>query len=182
MEILANGIFTWTVSGNGRITCEADFQRAGNLPAFPRFGLRLLLPKTFDSLDAHGFGPYESYIDKHRASTLCDFSAKIDEQYSHPLRPQESGSHYGTTALRLHAADSGFSVFGKGFSFSAMPYLQEQLTDTPHDDELKTTDACVLCLDFAHAGIGSNSCGPVLAKCYETPERIAGTLVIDPLG
>ena len=63
-----------------------------------------------------------------------------------------------------------------------LPYTQEQLADTPHDDELEPCGSTVLCVDFAHAGIGSNSCGPELAECWKTPENVRGSIVLDPLG
>ena len=61
-------------------------------------------------------------------------------------------------------------------------FTQEQLADTPHDDELEPCGSTVLCVDFAHAGIGSNSCGPELAECWKTPENVRGSIVLDPLG
>ena len=58
---------------------------------------------------------------------------------------------------------------------------QEQLADVAHDDELSCEDRCVLCLDMAQRGIGSNSCGPKLLECYEIPEHIHWQVMLDPL-
>ncbi len=184
VRTLAEGSVRWTITGNGRISCEVDITRAAGIPSFPRLGLRLFLPKCFAQFDAFAYGAEESYVDKHQAAMLRAFSGSVQTEYSHPLKPQESGSHMGAQALELTAQtdDALFSalrITGDNFSFSALPYTQEELTDKKHDDELVEADNTVLCLDFAHAGIGSNSCGPKLKSCYETPERVKGRVILD---
>ncbi len=185
VRTLAEGTVRWTVTGSGYLQCEADIIRAAGIPPFPRLGLRLFLPKSFSHFDAFAFGPEESYADKHQAAMLCAFSGSVQTEYSHPIKPQESGSHMGAQALELNARSddalcfSTLRITGENFGFSALPYTQEELTDKPHDDELCEAESTVLCLDFAHAGIGSNSCGPQLKACYETPEHIKGKITLD---
>ena len=58
---------------------------------------------------------------------------------------------------------------------------QEQLADAAHDDELTREERCVLCLDMAQRGIGSNSCGPELPACYEIADHIQWQVMLDPL-
>lgn len=40
------------------------------LPFLPRFGVRVFLPKKYDRVRYYGYGPYESYSDKHIASYI----------------------------------------------------------------------------------------------------------------
>ena len=47
---------------------ELSGTRDTALPYLPRLGLRLFLPKQMDRASYFGYGPYESYVDKHRAS------------------------------------------------------------------------------------------------------------------
>ena len=54
----------------------------------------------------------------------------------------------------------------KPFSFSFCRYTQEELTTKRHRHELVPCGRNVLCLDIAHSGLGSNSCGPSLARKY----------------
>ena len=181
IAVLAKGTVKWTVYANGRMDCHMDLERNEMLPFLPRLGLRMVLPKDYRTLRYFAYGPYESYIDMRRASVLGWFDSDIDSEYTHPLRPQEGGSHYGTQALYVRSAQGCLAVRGEGFTFSALPYTQEQLTDVRHDDELEKTDACILCLDAAHAGIGSHSCGPALIEKYETPAHVVCSLSLDPL-
>lgn len=59
----------------------------------PRFGVRMFVNEKFRNVTYYGMGPYESYIDKHRASVHGTFSADIDKLYVDYIRPQENGSH-----------------------------------------------------------------------------------------
>ena len=53
------------------------------------------------------------------------------------------------------------------FSFNVSHYTQEELTQKAHNYELNKCGSTVLCLDYRHNGIGSESCGPVLQKKYK---------------
>ncbi|MBQ2028118.1 MAG: beta-galactosidase [Clostridia bacterium] len=171
IRCLLTGEVSWTIATDGAITCHLTLEQAEGTPDLPRLGLRLMLPSAFRQLRYYAYGPYESYIDKRRASLLGWYESTTDREYAHPLRPQESGSHWGARVIRLSNGALDFSAKGEGFSFSALPYTQEQLTDTLHDDELEEKDACVVCLDAAQAGIGSNSCGPELLPPYRVPRK-----------
>jgi beta-galactosidase len=133
-----------------------------------------------DRLAYFGMGPSESYSDMHQAAVIGWFEGSVREQYCHPLKPQECGSHSDCRACMLHGPDNAFSVIGEKFSFSALNYTQEELTDVRHDDELNESESIVLCLDLAQRGIGSASCGPVLLSKYETPAEIMCELAIAP--
>ena len=172
VDLLMDGSVTWRVTGDGRVTLSLELTRQPNMPAFPRVGLRLVLPAEYGDLRYFGYGPLESYSDKHRASYLDWHESRVQAQYTHPIKPQESGSHWNTEALILSGAQGALAVSGGAFSFSALPYSQEQLTDVMHDDELSDEGVTVLCLDAAMAGIGSNSCGPALPKEYETHSHV----------
>ena len=64
------------------------------------------------------------------------------------------------------------------FSFSALPYSAETLTDCAHDWELPKSDGTYLSLDFFMSGIGSNSCGPVLDEKWEAPKKGKGSITL----
>ncbi|MBR5383278.1 MAG: beta-galactosidase, partial [Clostridia bacterium] len=168
---LLAGEVSWTITPGGEIICHLTLDQEDGTPDLPRVGLRLMLPAEFIQLQFFAYGPYESYKDKRRASMLGWYESTTKQQYAHPLRPQESGSHWGARMMQVSDGYHAFTATGDGFSFSAIPYTQEQLTDTPHDDELSETDACVVCLDAAQAGIGSNSCGPQLLPAYHVPRK-----------
>lgn len=157
----------WTISAGGAVHVKMDVQRDTEFPFLPRFGLRLQLPKEMDQVDYYGYGPLESYRDKHQASWLGRFEGTVRDFHEDYLKPQENGSHFGCAYVALQGEAYGLLAVGKDFSFNVSPYTQEELTAKAHNFELQEADATILCLDYAQSGIGSNSCGPTLAKEYQ---------------
>jgi beta-galactosidase len=156
----------YTVGRNGVTDISLDCVKDMVMPYLPRFGLRLFLPECFENVGYFGYGPYESYIDKRRASYIGRFRSTAGEMHTDYLKPQENGSHYGCGFISL-TDKSGAGLRAESrtpFSFNASPYTQEELTGKAHSFELEQSGSVVLCLDYAQSGIGSNSCGPRLGK------------------
>ena len=140
------------------------------------------MPKSFSGVEYYGCGPYESYIDKHLASYIGNFSADIADMHEDYIRPQENGSHWGCTRMTVLGDKTALSFTNPdGFSFSASEYTQEELANKRHNFELEKSEYNVICADFAMAGVGSNACGPELAEKYriKLPD-ISGKIRIRP--
>ena len=173
MPPVFKGQLRWRVSPAGVFSLELSGKRKASLPFLPRLGLRLFLRKDMDQLQYFGFGPYESYPDKHRASFRHLYATSVRDQHEDYIRPQENGSHWDCEYLRLDGPSACLTVEGSGFSFNASPYTQEELAEKKHNWELRETDSTVLCVDAQMSGVGSNSCGPALAEKYRAPARAA---------
>ena len=157
----------WRLDAAGTITLELDGVRDEAFPFLPRFGLRMKLPAGFEQLDYTGYGPQESYLDKKNACWFGRFTGTVSGEYVDYIKPQEHGSHMGCQRLRLSCADAALWAAGQQpFSFRASHYPQEALAAAAHNFELQKSDQVELCLDYKNSGIGSNSCGPVLADRY----------------
>ena len=70
----------------------------------------------------------------------------------------------------IQIADTTLCKEGKSFSFNCSHFTAEQLTETRHDSELIPRKETVVHVDYAHAGIGSNSCGPALHERWQLNE------------
>ena len=160
-------VYSISAEGALGIKCSAEF--SNKVTFLPRFGKRLFLPKAFRSVEYFGYGPFESYIDKHQASYIGRFSADISELHEDYIRPQENGSHYGCRFMTVSDGETKvrFTV-PNGFSFNASQYTQEDLAAKGHNFELEKCGSSVICVDSAMAGVGSN-CGPALAEKYRLP-------------
>ncbi len=147
-----------------------EYKILDDLKNLPRFGLEFGIAKEFDKFSYVGFGPYESYIDKHVACDYGYYESNAKDNYCFDyLRPQESGSHYASKFLEVKDL---FSVTAeKPFSFSVNPYTTRQLCETNHNFELSENDFVNVCVDLAHRGVGSHSCGPELPERYEIPRN-----------
>jgi len=163
----------WYLDADGRLSLDIEAKRCMAMPWLPRFGLRMFMPRLFNTASYQGYGPYESYADKHQASMLGLYSCTAEENFEHYLRPQENGSHFGCSALCIEGGEGALSfTAAEPFSFSFCRYTQEELCRKGHDFELEECEHNVLCVDFAHSGVGSNSCGPELDEKYRADAEV----------
>lgn len=163
---------TYIIDPLGRIDVSLLAEKDAQMPDLPRFGIRLFMPDKFDGIKYFGYGPYESYPDKHRASYKGLFESDVALQYVDYIKPQENGSHFGCEYLELLSETTEISVVSKKqFSFNVSRYTQEELTNKAHDFELENSGCTILCIDYKQNGIGSNSCGPELLKKYRFDDK-----------
>ena len=150
-----------------------DGKRDPIFPFLPRFGLKFCLPYTAreeeeEKVSYFGYGPHESYCDKHQASYMDVFSTTVRKLHQDYIRPQENGSHYNCRYVKLDS----ITAWGKQpFSFNASEYTIEELAGKAHNYELEKAGCVVFCTDYKMSGVGSNSCGPELLKQYRFDEE-----------
>ncbi len=162
----------WAIDAQGRMDASLDCRRDGRFPWLPRFGVRLFMPKDFASVEYFGYGPYESYQDKHQASHLGVYAQAVDAMHEDYLKPQENSSHWGCRYVTL--TDGAYSLTASSeapFSMNVSPYTQEELAEKKHNYELTKCGQTVFCLDYKMSGVGSNSCGPELLPQYRLEEE-----------
>ena len=153
---------------NQGVDVDFSYQVAEYVPQILRIGLEGVFAKNFKNFTYTGYGALESYIDKHVASEYGTYTTSVKDNYCHYIYPQESGSHYATTALQM---ENGVSVTAEQpFSFSVLPYTTQELNAALHDFELPKRTKCCINLDIAMCGVGSASCGPVLDDSYKVPK------------
>lgn len=160
---------TYRISGGALdIECSAEF--SNKVEMLPRFGIRAFLPRRFSQVEYYGYGPYESYADKHQASWVGKFTADVSELHEDYIRPQENSSHWGCAYVELTDGETALRFASDpGFSFNASEYTQEELAAKRHNFELEKCGSSVVCIDSRMAGVGSNACGPALDDKYRLP-------------
>lgn len=156
----------WTVYADGTVDMSARVSIDKVLPMLPRFGLRMFT--SGERVKYYGYGPYESYSDKHLCTYLGEFVSDADDMHEDYIKPQENGSHFGT---RYAETDLIRISSDTPFSFNASHYTQEELTEKQHNFELEKCEETVLCIDYRQNGIGQNSCGPLPLEKYRFNEK-----------
>lgn len=150
------------------IHCELAM--SNKVTFLPRFGIRMFLSKEFEKVSYYGYGPYESYIDKHQASYMGNFESDVCDMHEDYIKPQENSSHYGCKHVSVMNGDVTLSFASKeGLSFNVSEYTQEELASKRHNFDLEKCGSTVLCIDYMMAGVGSNACGPALDEKYRLP-------------
>ena len=163
----------WRVEGDGTIALESDVHVGEWVECLPRFGLQLELDDQMDTMEFFGFGPQESYLDKRAGAAKGQYVLPVSENIQPYIRPQETGSHYGTEWGAVYDRD-GIGLFvgaARAFSLSVLPYTAVELTEAGHDWGLPPKEKTVLCIDYKQAGIGSASCGPDILEKYQFSDK-----------
>ena len=187
VEITVNESFGWNIyqpffygkviyeiSSQGELAVKFDFTASNKLLVLPRIGIRLFVDKEYDKVEYFGYGPEESYVDKHQSSYVGKFTSKISDMYEPYIKPQENSSHCDCRYVKISGKNNNLNFTGwnieknirKNISFNASEYTQEELYSKRHNYELKKSSSNVICIDYHMQGVGSNSCGPVLAQKY----------------
>ena len=158
----------WEVNALGAVKFSIDAKRDLQFPWLPRFGLVFTLPKSASRVNYLGYGPYESYRDKHRASWMDRFETTVEKMHEDYVRPQENGSHYH--CLEVQVGD-WLAKGRRPFSFNVSCYTARELAEKKHNYELEQSGHVIWHLDYAMSGVGSNSCGPQLLEPYRLDEE-----------
>lgn len=157
----------WKIDGDGEVRLHTSVCKTPDFPDLPRFGLRLFLKKDMGKFAYWGKGPSESYIDKCRSGWEGWHQSSAKQEYVDYIRPQEHGSHNQARTLQLYGDKKSIEVFfPKPSSVQVLEYSQEQLSGTSHNADLIPENQVIVCLDYLHNGIGSDSCGPKLNRTY----------------
>ena len=148
--VKANIIYTFTSDGKLNVYVKADVTERA--PVLPRFGIQLEVPDSFENIKYFGYGPIESYAERHKSQMLGLYETTVNDNFVHYIKPDENGAHYGTKFAEI-SDEKGHGILfedtGKnGFVFNAKHYDDKQIIETKHDDELVKLDRTIINLDY----------------------------------
>ena len=141
------------------------------IPVLPRIGVQFSMPRGSERLRWFGLGPMEAYVDKRQAARMGIWETSVSDHFEHYIRPQENMAHDDTKWAEIYAEEGhGLVILAADdtahFSFNCSHFSPATLTATRYDFELVPAEETIVNVDMRQAGIGSNSCGPVLAEKY----------------
>ncbi|MEM1213916.1 MAG: glycoside hydrolase family 2 TIM barrel-domain containing protein [Planctomycetota bacterium] len=186
----------YTLSPDGLLSIANDCTIDAGLPDLPRLGLILQLAPGFEDLAWFGRGPGESYPDRLAGSPVGRYTTTVTDTYIPYVVPQEHGLRADTRWLTLTHPTTGLAlrITPQGLRradppraattpgllhFNASHYTPADLTAASHTHQLTPRPETVLCLDHAHRGLGTASCGPDTLEHYLiTPGRYRWTVTL----
>lgn len=166
--------YIYTVRETGEIDLDVTFIPRGELPELPRLGIAFCLKPTYNNFAWYGRGPHENYPDRKTSADIGRWSGKVETQYTHYPRPQDSGNKEDVHFLTLtNAAGKGLRIdaVDKTYSASALHYTAQDIYAVSHDYMLNARPEVILSLDVAVLGLGNSSCGPGVLKKYAIEKR-----------
>lgn len=134
-----------------------------------RIGVTFPVPPRFRRVRWFGRGPHENYPDRNRSALLGVWEQDPDEQPY--LVPQEYGLRTDCRWFELVDPDRGDVVRieaqrPSALHVSATRHTPHDLFAAPTATELVARDHLVVCVDVAHRGLGTASCGPDVLDRY----------------
>jgi beta-galactosidase len=190
---------------SGDITIDARMNTSNKeLPEMPRFGMRLELPKFYNSLSYYGRGPHENYPDRKTSAYLGLYEGLIQHQWVPYIRPQENGYRTDTRTLTLFHSNSNpisnenfqnlslpsihFIAHQNPFCFSALHVSTEAMDagltkKNRHISDITEDNKTYIHIDQTQRGLGGdNSWGSLPHEEYRLlpgPYRLVFTLSIE---
>lgn len=165
--------------GTVRVTQKLKANKQVKVSNMFRFGMQLVMPKTFDRISYYGRGPVENYSDRNHCTDLGIYNQSVREQFYAYIRPQETGNK---TDIRwwkqMNAAGKGLLfVADAPFSASALHYTMESLDDgikkdQRHSNEVEEANLTNLLIDKVQQGLACvNSWGATPEFIYTLPHQ-----------
>lgn len=170
---IIRGVAKWRIDAQGMITVDLSARVKEEIDFLPRFGLQLVMPEGMSEVEYFGYGPHESYIDKHHSTRKGKYAFRVDDMSESYIVPQENGSRWNTE-WAIVSNELGMGMLfegGQPYSLNVSHYLPQDLTKAKHTYELVKRKQTIVQLDYKMSGVGSNSCGPKLLEKYQLNEK-----------
>jgi beta-galactosidase len=156
-----------TITGDGAIAVDnaVEFSKPG-IP-LARLGVRMLLDKSFHSMEYLGRGPMENYADRKTGSDIGQYSNDIANQYAYE-KPMERANHEDVrwAALMSPRASLFVQADDAPLQIAALPHTDEQMMPFEYKIDLPAPTVTALTIGAKTLGVGSSSCGPKPLEKY----------------
>jgi beta-galactosidase len=146
---------------------QAEILAGKGMEDLPRVGLLFELAPGWENLSWLGLGPLENYPDRKSCVWRAEHSGTVTGQYVPYIMPQEHGLKCETDWMTLARESARLRLSSpRPFAFNASHFHPQDLTAAKHTVDLAPRKETVLCIDAAHRGLGTASCGPDTFEAY----------------
>ncbi|MFA9392159.1 MAG: glycoside hydrolase family 2 TIM barrel-domain containing protein [Prolixibacteraceae bacterium] len=150
---------TYTINGKGQIQVYANYKPLNDtIPLIPKFGMRVLIPKDFSTIDWYGRGPFENYPDRKTAAFVGLYESKLGNFITNYVAPQDNSNRCDVRWFSFsNQWSSTIKVSGlQSLCFRAWPYSEDDVEKAMHPFELPSRDFINLNIDLNIHGVGGN--------------------------
>lgn len=170
---------TYVINNKGavKVTQKMTAEKGAKVSNLFRFGMQLVMPKSFEKISFYGRGPVENYVDRNHCTDLGIYTQTVTEQFYPYIRPQENGNKTDIRWWRIYnPAGKGLLLTAEApFSASALHYTIESLDSgwtkgQAHSGEVEEADITNLLIDKVQMGLGCvDSWGAIPRAEYMLP-------------
>ncbi|MCM1021641.1 MAG: DUF4981 domain-containing protein [Muribaculum sp.] len=178
-DVKATLTLDYVIAPNGTVEVVEQLKATAGqeVPNMFRFGMRMQMPKSFNTVEYYGRGPGENYADRQQASNIGHYRQSVESQPYPYILPQETGTH---TDLRswavINNSGQGLKITADSpFSASALNYTIESLDGgiekpNSHFPEVEPQNLTEVNFDLRQQGVACvNSWGAVAEPEYQLP-------------
>lgn len=173
----AEVLVDYSIKPNGIFKIQYTFNALQKeLPKIPRLGMYLTLSKDFVDVEWYGKGPGESYWDRKTGQKTGMYKGKVEQQFHHYSRPQETGNK--TDVRWISVSNEKLSIKAQSttqlLNSSTWPFAMQELdfnskTDgaasasglvpvtTKHGADIRTGNTVQWNIDYQQMGIGGDN-------------------------
>lgn len=161
-NVSAKLYLTYTINNKGAIKVNQRMvaDRNAQVSNMFRFGMQLVMPKSFEYLSYYGRGPVENYSNRNHCTDLGIYNQTVSEQFYPYIRPQENGTKTDIRWWNLSdMRGNGLQFVAETpFSASALHYTIESLDEgwekrQGHSQEIEEADLTNVLIDKAQMGL-----------------------------
>ncbi|HEV8083560.1 MAG TPA: glycoside hydrolase family 2 TIM barrel-domain containing protein [Chitinophagaceae bacterium] len=159
----------YEMNGDGiiKVTEAMHADTSKKVPMLFKFGMQMMMPKSFNQMEWYGRGPSENYWDCRDAALIGLYNMNVQDQFHNYVRPQETANKTDVRWVKLtNANGKGIIISGDTvLNISARHFLDEDLDEglqkqNHHSGELKGRNMTTLNIDLNQTGVGGiNSWG-----------------------
>ncbi len=170
---------TYTINNEGavKVTQKMTADKGAKVSNLFRFGMQLVMPKSFEQISFYGRGPIENYIDRNHCTDLGIYNQTVTNQFYPYIRPQENGNKTDIRWWRqVDASGKGLQFTSEApFSASALHYTIASLDSgwekaQCHSNEVEPADLTNVLIDKVQMGLGCvDSWGAIPREEYLLP-------------
>lgn len=178
-QVSAKLSLTYTINNVGavKVTQSMKTDKSAKVSDMFRFGMQLVMPKSFEYISYYGRGPVENYSDRNNCTDLGVYNQTVTEQFYAYIRPQENGNKTDIRWWKQYNSEGKGLMFvaEAPFSASALHYTIESLDDgvqkdQRHPNEVEPSDLTNVLIDKVQQGLACvNSWGAIPEPQYRVP-------------
>ncbi len=161
-NVFAKLYLTYTINNKGAIKINQKMvsDKDAKVSNLFRFGMQLVMPKSFESISYYGRGPVENYSNRNHCTDLGIYNQTVSEQFYPYIRPQENGTKTDIRWWKLSdISGNGLKFVAEApFSASALHYTIDSLDEgwekrQGHSQEVEEADVTNMLIDKVQMGL-----------------------------
>lgn len=147
----------YTISAHGKVEVDQKV-KANKKLNWPKVGMVLQLPGSYESVNWFGRGPHENYDDRATSAAFGLYQSSIDDLHVPYVKPMENGNRSSVEWLEISKGNGhGIRVEGEALNFSAHHYTVQNLEEASFEIDLKNSGHVWLNIDHRQNALGSES-------------------------